>query len=85
MFKTAFTGAESDISSFFLKYITVTHFMVVVLHLGLFDLRTKNTTHKERFKTTKRFSLQLIASIGLIEDIAGSRLHAAHLDKLLLN
>ena len=53
MFETAFTGAESDISSFFLN--TVTHFMVVVLHLGLFDLRTKNTTHKERqerFKTT---------------------------------
>jgi len=48
VFKTAFTAADSDISSFFLN----THFMVVVLRLGLFDLRTKNTTHKERFKTT---------------------------------
>jgi len=48
VFIIAFT--ESDISSFFLN--TVTHFMVVVLRLGLFDLRTKNTTHKERFKTT---------------------------------
>ena len=39
--------------------------MVVVLRLGLFDLRTKNTTHKERFKTTiksERFYLQLNAS-----------------------
>jgi len=35
---------------FFLS--TVTHFMVVVLHLGLFAFRTRNTTHKERFKTT---------------------------------
>jgi len=26
--------------------------MVVVLRLGLFDLRTKDTAHKERFKTT---------------------------------
>jgi len=47
VFKTAFTGAEF----YFFSY-TATHFMVVVLHLGLFDLRTQNTTHKERFKTT---------------------------------
>jgi len=60
--------------------------MVVVLHLGLFDLRTKNTTHKERFKTTiksERFSLQLNASRFNWRHCWIQT--AAHLDKLLFN
>jgi len=37
--------------------------MVVVLHLGLFDVRTKNTTQKERFKTT---NLNVVAYLQCI-------------------
>jgi len=44
VFKTAFTGAASDISSFFLN--TVKHFMVVVLHLGFWFTNEKHNTQR---------------------------------------
>ena len=37
--------------------------MLVVLHLGLFDVRTNNTTQKEYFKTT---NLNVVADLQCI-------------------
>ena len=50
-FPTQYPLGVNSLSHLLMSYCflnTVTHFMVVVLHLGLFDVRTKNTTQKER-------------------------------------
>ena len=44
--------------------------MAVVLHLGLFDVRTKKTTQKERFKTT---NLNVVAYLQCIIKIFSKR------------
>ena len=50
-FPTQYPLGVNSLSHLLMSYCflnTVAHFMVVVLYLGLFDVRTKNTTQKER-------------------------------------